>query len=79
MKLWGYAIRVNSCAPTLYFNIIKFKLHNWVGGLRGDAAVVVVVPGHLDVARVAPSQSPAVLHDVVILSKEKWDFDYVTI
>ena len=36
------------------------------GGPR-DAACVVLVPGHLDVALLAPGHAPAVLHEPVAL------------
>ncbi len=45
-------------------------LHDGIRGLRGDAAVVVVVPAHPDVALVTPGHAPAVLHDVIVLQKK---------
>ena len=38
-----------------------------VAGGPGDAARVVLVPGHLDVALLAPGHAPAVLHEPVAL------------
>ena len=38
-----------------------------VAGGQGDAACVVLVPGHLDVALLAPGHAPAVLHEPVAL------------
>lgn len=42
------------------------ELDQWVAGLRGDAALVVLVAGHVDVSVQAPCWSPAVLDDVVV-------------
>lgn len=41
-------------------------LHERVGGAGGDAAVVVLVARHLDVAQVAPRAAPGVLHEPVV-------------
>lgn len=41
-------------------------LDDRVGRLRRDAAVVVPVAGHLDVAIVAPGRVPGVLHQPVV-------------
>ena len=35
------------------------ELDQWVAGLRGDAALVVLVAGHVDVSVQAPCWSPA--------------------
>lgn len=39
-----------------------------VAGHRGDAALVVMVPRHLDVALETPCGAPAVLHQPVVLA-----------
>ena len=43
-------------------------LDEGVGGGGGDATVVLLVPGHLDVALVAPLGAPAVLDEEVVLA-----------
>ena len=45
-----------------------FKLDGRVGGVGGDAAVVLLVPAHLDVALIAPGGAPAVLDDPEVLA-----------
>ena len=40
-------------------------LDQGVQGLGGDAALVGAVPGHLDVALIAPGGAPGVLHEPV--------------
>lgn len=42
-------------------------LNNREAGRRGDAALVVLVSGHHDVALIAPAGAPAVLHQPVLL------------
>jgi hypothetical protein len=46
----------------------KFDSNERVGGSRGNAASVVLVPGHLDVAPVAPAGSPRVLDEPVVVA-----------
>ena len=51
--------------------LFKIKSHAsncGVAGLSGNAAVVVIVTGHEDIALLPPGLSPAVLNNVVILS-----------
>ena len=42
------------------------ELDDRIGGSRGDSAVVVAIPGHLHVALVTPTSSPAVLDEPVV-------------
>ena len=44
------------------------NLDGRVGGVGGDAAVVLPVPAHLDVALIAPGRAPAVLDDPEVLA-----------
>ena len=44
------------------------RLHEWVAGRRGDAALVVLVSGHHDVALHSPASTPGVLDEPVVLA-----------
>ena len=51
-----------------WLNQKKYELGDSVDSHGGNSTVVVPVPGHLDVALLAPGSAPGVLHDPVVLA-----------
>jgi hypothetical protein len=47
--------------------IVWHSLNRWIGRRGGDAAVVLFIAAHLDVALLAPGGAPAVLDDPEVL------------